>query len=242
MRNYFVDTHVHTISSGHAYSTLSDYVDEAKNKGLKMFALTDHGPEMPGASHIYHILNQRVIPRQIDGIEILRGVEANIMDFDGTIDIPEKYMFRLDLVIASLHPPCIESGSKDENTRALINAMKNPGVDIIGHSGNPDFPIHIEAFVKAAKEYNCIIEINNSSDNGSSRKGSLENCIAIARMAARYDVLLTTGSDAHFKSYLGDFEHIKKIFQEAGVKEEQVITRSPALLKKYLKDKGKLNE
>ena len=68
-------------------------------------------------------------------------VEVNIMDYDGTLDIPDKILRNLDFVIASLHDVCIEPGTRDENTRSLLSAMENPLVDIIGHSGNSVFPI-----------------------------------------------------------------------------------------------------
>jgi putative hydrolase len=41
-----VDLHMHTVASTHAYSTLHDYIDEAQQKGIKLFAITDHGPDM----------------------------------------------------------------------------------------------------------------------------------------------------------------------------------------------------
>lgn len=238
MKKYIIDTHVHTISSGHAYSTLSDYVEQAKSIGLEMFAITDHGPEMPGASHWYQIANQRVIPDYIEGIRVLKGAEVNIMDFNGKLDIHDSLLEKLDLVIASLHPPCIKPGTIEENTNALIGAMKNPNVDIIGHSGNPEFEIDIEAFVKAAKEYNCAIEINNSSDN-TSRIGSNDNCMAIAEAAKTYGVYIATGSDAHYKSYLGDFSEVDKIIQEIGIKKEQILNTSTDRLLNYLESKGK---
>lgn len=238
MKKYIIDTHVHTVSSGHAYSTLSDYVEQAKTIGLEMFAITDHGPEMPGASHWYQIANQRVIPDFIDGIRVLKGVEVNIMDYNGTLDIHDDLLEKLDLVIASLHPPCIKPGSKEENTNALINTMKNPNVDIIGHSGNPEYTIDIDAFVKAAKKYNCAIEINNSSDN-TSRIGSNENCVAIAKKAKEYGVYIVTGSDAHYKSYLGDFSEVEKIIDVVGIDDDQILNTSIEKLLSFLKSKGK---
>ena len=65
----------------------------------------------------------RVIPEYIKGVRVLKGVEANIMDFDGGLDIPEKYL-KLDIVIA-FHEVCIDPGTVEENTRALIGAMSN---------------------------------------------------------------------------------------------------------------------
>ena len=119
--------------------------------------------------------------------------------------------------------------------------MKNQNVDIIGHSGNPDYEIDIEEFVKAAKKYNCAIEINNSSDN-LTRFGSNKNCIEIAKQAKKYGVYLTTGSDAHYKSYLGNFEEVEKVFEKAEIDEELILTSSTEKLKKYLKSKGNKNE
>ena len=49
------DLHLHTIASGHAYSTIEEYVARAKKIGLKAIAITDHGPAMPGGPHQYHL-------------------------------------------------------------------------------------------------------------------------------------------------------------------------------------------
>ncbi|SHJ92092.1 phosphatase [Tepidibacter formicigenes] len=235
-----LDTHTHTIASGHAYSTVHDLAREAKNIGLKMFALTDHGPAMPGGPHIYHIGNQKVIPRIIDGVFILRGVEANIIDYDGSLDIPEEYLKELDLVIASLHDVCIKPGTKEENTNALINAMENRYVDIIAHPGNPVFPIDEEKLLKAAKENNVLIEINNSSF-GKSRPGSKDNCIKIAKMAKEMNVKLSVGSDTHISFQLGKFNYIEEIFEDINMPEDLIINTSIHKLINYLEEKGKKN-
>ena len=46
---YPVDLHMHTVASTHAYSNLHDYIAQAKLKGIKLFAITDHGPDMADA-------------------------------------------------------------------------------------------------------------------------------------------------------------------------------------------------
>ena len=68
---YPVDLHAHTVASAHAYSTVSDYFAVAKEKGIKLFAITDHGPDMADAPHRWHFLNMKVIPRIVDGVGIL---------------------------------------------------------------------------------------------------------------------------------------------------------------------------
>jgi len=234
-----LDMHVHTLASGHAYSTLYEYVMYAKKNGIQLFAQTDHGPAMPGGAHEYHIGNQIVLPRVIDGIEVLRGVEANILDVSGNIDIREVYLKRLDYVVASLHPPVIKPASIEDNTNALINAMKNPYVDAIAHSGNPKFPIDIERFVTAAKEEHVLIEINNSSFTSASRKGSTDNCIKIAKFANAIGAHIVAGSDAHIYCDLGKFDKVHDVFNEIGMKEELVVNTSINRLKDYLRKNGK---
>jgi putative hydrolase len=77
---YEVDVHCHTIASGHAYSTIIENALEAAKKGLKMIAVTDHGPALGEGINRYYFGNMVVIPRQIEGVYVLRGIEANIKD------------------------------------------------------------------------------------------------------------------------------------------------------------------
>ncbi len=239
MRKMVVDTHVHTISSGHAYSTLGENCSEAAKKGMKLIAITDHGPAMVGGPHIFHIGNQKVYPDFINGVEVLKGVEANILDYNGEIDINDKILSTLDIVIGSLHDVCIKPGNIDENTNAIIGAMKNKYVDIIAHPGNPSFPIKIDEVLKAAVEYNVLIEINNSSF-GTSRVGSQDNCRRIAEMAALKGNMIAIGSDAHICFAIGEFDKALEIIKNAGIRDENIINTHEDKLKDFLRKRGKL--
>ncbi|MDF2674568.1 MAG: phosphatase [Clostridiales bacterium] len=238
MRKMVIDTHVHTISSGHAYSTLGEDCFEAGKKGMKLIAITDHGPAMPGGPHIFHIGNQKVYPDFINGVEVLKGVEANILDCTGKIDIEEKILSKLEIVIASLHDHCIKPGSIKENTSAIIGAMKNKYVDIIAHPGNPAFPIEIDEVLKAAMEYNVLIEINNSS-LGTSRAGSEDNCRRIAEAAALNGNMIALGSDAHICFAIGEFDKALGLIKDAGIKDENIINTNVDKLKDFLRKRGK---
>ncbi|HBM81891.1 MAG: phosphatase [Clostridiales bacterium] len=235
---YEFDTHTHTIVSGHAYSTLLENAEYASKIGLKMIAVTDHGPAMPGGPHIFYFGNLRVVPDNLFGVEILRGVEANILDHDGKLDIPYGILKKLDLVIASLHDVCIKPGSVEENTKALINAMDNEYVDIIGHAGNPAFPIDIDLFVEKAKEKDVLIEINNSS-LGTSRIGSYDNCYKIAKKAKEIGAKVVMGSDAHICFDIGNFKLAADLIEKAGIPEENIMNTDVGKLKRYLSDKTK---
>ena len=159
---FVLDTHCHTVSSGHAYSTVQEIAKEASNRGLELIAITDHAETLPGGAHLFHFHNLIVIPRKLYGVEVLRGAEVNILDFEGRVDLGQETLEQLDIVIASFHPPCIKPGSIVENTNALIKVIQNPHIDIIGHPGDPRYPIDIKAVVEAAKEYGTFRDNNTS--------------------------------------------------------------------------------
>ena len=139
-----LDVHVHTTASGHAYSTLGEVITAAKRKNLELVGIADHAPLMPGATHNFYYLNFSVIRREVAGIKIVMGAELNIIDYSGSTDLPAQILKRIDYAIASLHNPCIEPGNLAENTSAIIGAMRNPHVVIIGHPDNPKYPVDFE--------------------------------------------------------------------------------------------------
>ena len=128
-----VDLHTHTIMSGHAYNTRNEMIRAAEEKGLEIYAVTEHAPAMPGSCHNMYFMNFRVLPRKHGNMTVLYGAELNILDYQGHVDLPEHILKGMDLTLASLHTPCYVSGTREENTDAYIGAMKNPYVNIIAH-------------------------------------------------------------------------------------------------------------
>lgn len=234
------DLHIHTVASGHAYSTIKENLVAAREAGLEMIAITDHGPSLPGAPCLSYFSYLQILPEEDEGVEILAGVEANILE-DGALDLPDRYLNLLDIVLAGFHPPSWKGGSQAENTRAMINAIKNPYVDIIVHPGNPQYPIDIDAVIEAALEYDTILEINNNSLTEGVRKGSREVCSLIARECAEKNVTVALGSDAHYVDRVGNLDLAVELALEAGIKEEQIFNTSTKKIKAYLRGKGKLD-
>jgi putative hydrolase len=228
------DLHIHTISSGHAYSTIEEYVAQAKKIGLKAIAITDHGPAMPGGPHFYHFQNMRMIPEKIEGIRVYRGIEANVTDAEGSIDNPPDDFTRLDIVMVAMHPRCgYENQGEEANTAVLMKALeKNPAINVLAHPGNPKYPIKVDQTVAAAKKKRVVIEINNSSF--SSRVGSWERCLDFAKEIKRQDWKVVIGSDAHFSIMLGGFEEALRLIAEAGLTEEQVVNTSLKKIEEFL--------
>ena len=67
------DTHAHTLASGHAYNTIKEMAQTAKENGLEILALTEHAPNMPGSCHEFYFHNLRLVPRKQCVIELLLG-------------------------------------------------------------------------------------------------------------------------------------------------------------------------
>ncbi len=225
--NYELDIHTHTISSGHAYSTLEENIKAASQKKMKLLAITDHGPAMPGGAHLFHFYNLRILPEYYSGVRLLKGAEANIIDFDGSIDMDDDVMSNLDMVIASLHPPCLSFGTRKENTKTLIKVMNNKSVDIIGHPGDIRYDFDIKEIVKVSKETGILLEINNSSLLPTSfRPGGDSMIRKIILECMEQDVPLVMGSDAHFSAHVGNCEQAYALLREMDFPGDKILNSS----------------
>lgn len=236
-----VDSHTHTIASGHAYSTLAENVAAAAGRGIKLLAITDHGPAMPGAAHLMFFMNMRVIPRIINGVGVLRGIEANIMNSNGELDINVGIQQQLDIVLGSLHEQTFAPKNKIIHTDTVIKAMESGQIDVFAHGGNPAFPIDADEVARAAAEYQVLIEINNSSFT-TSRRGSEANCRALAEAVAIHGGQLTFGTDAHIATRVGVFDQCITLAQSIGFPEGQIISRSGLDFLNFLSSKNKRSD
>lgn len=230
------DTHCHTVGSSHAYSTVMENVSEAKAQGLYAIAITDHARTMPSPPGTWYFENFRVIPNEINGIKVLRGVEANVLSSKGDLDIPVlKNKPDFNWVIASIHDVAFDDNADvDSCTRAWINVAKNPNVNVIGHSGLPKFKYDYKKVIPIFKKYNKLIEINNSSFTV--REGSKSNCKEIAQICKDCGAYIVVNSDAHFCTKVGHFENALEMLHEINFPEELVVNSSIPRFEKYLKE------
>jgi putative hydrolase len=229
----FADLHIHTVASGHAYSTVLEIAQVAVEKGLALIALTDHGPAMPGAPHAYHFGNLSAIPDMICQVRVLKGIEANVIDGLGNLDMDDQRLAKMDIILAGLHTYCAPNGTQAKNTTMLINAIKNPWVDVIVHPGNPEYQIDEQAVVEAATHFGVALEINNSSLTAS-RAGSKPHCTKIAAWAAQYGCKIMLGSDSHFATAVGNFGAAVQLLNDNGIMPEQVLNTSLDLIFAHL--------
>jgi len=226
-----LDTHVHSIASGHAYSTITECVRAAAEKGLSLIAITDHAPGMPDTAVMSHFANLHALPREMFGVTLLRGVELNIIDYNGIVDMAEGQYKRLDVRIASLHVPCIKAGTIAENTNAVIGAMRNPLVQVIGHLGDPAYPIDMERVLDAAQETGTFIEINNLSldPNYRTRQGGEHIVRTLAEGCLKRGLPVIMGSDAHVHTSVGEHSCAAAMLEKIGFPEELLLNSSVEL-------------
>ena len=216
------DLHTHTCVSHHAFSTLREMAEGARDAGLCAIAITDHGPVMEDGAHPWHFSNLSVIPQVLNGVSIIRGAELNIMPPLGGIDpLPLHILKSLDWVIASFHEPVFRPSKREIHTEALENILKNPYVHCLGHLGDPRFDFDHEAIISQCNTYGKIVEINNNSVVV--RRGSAENCADILRLCKQYEVPIVVNTDSHIQYTVGDFSRALTLLEQIDFPEHLVL-------------------
>ena len=197
------DVHVHTNWSD-GRDSLQDMAKAALELGYKFLAITDHS----AGRGIANGLTEERLRKQIDeikqlnqklkGIRILTGTEVDIRA-DGTMDLPEKLLAELDVVVAAIHSSMNQP--EEKITQRLIGAIKNPHVDIIAHptcrllGEREPVAVDLEAVFRAAVKYDKALEINAMP----SRLDLKDIHIFRAR---ELGVKLIMGTDAHRTEHL----------------------------------------
>lgn len=241
MMEWIADYHTHTWFS-HGRGTIEENVLEAIRKNLKAIAITDHSFAHPLIGlNIDKVRRMRCTVDALNrrfqrDIAVFLGVEANIVNSRGQIDVPAKMFPFFDLLAVGLHrmvfmSPVLDglrmniannlrwlSGSRCRaavaiNTRTLSLAMERYSVDIITHPGYC-FPVDLPDLAVAASSTRTLLEINDSHAIPSAAALG-----AVLGSGARF----VAGSDAHRPSRVGSFDNAQRIMREAGISQERVV-------------------
>lgn len=233
--NIIADTHMHTIASTHAYSTLEEMVRAAALKKLYAVAITDHGVAMPGAPGKWYFHNMRVLPRRFEGVLLMRGQETNLIDYEGNVDLEPDCVNDLDWIVAAIHPICMpdEKPTVESVTNAWLGVAKNPHIRVIGHSGYADYPYDYERVIPEFGRNGKLVEVNEGTFV--SRSSSVPNCKKIMQICKKHGVPVIVNSDSHFSSQVGCFKNSLKLLQEIDFPEELVVNSSVTRFQQYLK-------
>lgn len=231
------DLHAHTTGSD-GQDTLKDMAQTAQERGYIYLAITDHSPNIA----VTQGLDKNQLAEQIDTIDklnedfddfrLLKSCEVDILE-DGSLDLPDDILEKLDVVVCSIHSHFELSRAKQ--TKRLLTAMENPYFNILGHptgrrlNEREGMDIDMEKVMETALERNCFLEINADPNR-------LDLNDDYARMARDMGLKLVISTDSHKTSALGNMRY--GIFQarRGWLSAEDVLnTRTWVELKKLLK-------
>jgi DNA polymerase (family 10) len=196
----------------HSHSTWSDgkltvmeMAQAARQRGLKILAITDHSGSLgvAGGLSIEEVVQQRAEIETAreklgDSIHLLQGCEVEIRA-DGSLDFPDEILAQMDIVIAALHSGL--RGSRQKVTERMLNAIRNPHVDLIAHPSGRLIPnregadLDMDAILAAAAEHKVALEIN-------AHPARLDLDDNYARRAVELGIKLSINTDAHSASDL----------------------------------------
>lgn len=234
--DYLLDIHTHTLASGHATeATVFQMAAKASSMGLKLLGISNHGPATLAAATESYFRSLAKAPSKRCQVEMLYGVELNILDMDGSVDLCPEVLSQLDYGIASLHTANFKPGTVKENTAACIHAMENPGVNILGHPDDEKFPLDYEAVLEAAAKNHVALELNNASLAPTGYRGNTvpaDVTILNLCMQKRHPILLA--SDSHGAAHLGDFSYALTVIREMEFPRKLILNASPMALKRFL--------
>lgn len=233
------DLHSHTRASD-GKSTLEGMAEKARKLGYNYLAITDHSPSL----RIAHGQAIENLARQIDAIDtlneqwqdfrLLKSCEVDILE-DGSLDLPDDILARLDLSVCSIHSHF--RMAREKQTQRILRAMDQPYFNILAHptgrlvGKRPGYDIDLDKVLAGAKERGCIVEINAHPER-------LDLNGAAARLAKDMGVYIAISTDAHSQ---GELEYMRFGVDQARrgwLEAENVInTRSWHDLKNLLRRK-----
>lgn len=232
------DYHMHSKYSGDCHNEIEDIFKRAVNLGLKEIAITDHGPKHDGygiKAEAYPLIRAEInrLKPKYPEINVLLGLEANILGETGEIDITPEMLeindwlnagyhfasnFRKDFKIHLLNflSPFSKKAyakAKKINTNAMIGAMRQYDINMITHPGAKG-PIDIEAVAKVAAETHTLLEINNQHGHLTTEE---------IKIAMQYEVNFAINSDAHRIEDIGVVDDSMKRVIESGLPIDRVV-------------------
>ncbi len=234
------DYHTHTTYS-HGKGSILDNALVAKEKGLKQLGISDHGFSHPA----FGLRNSKVpkIRKDIEyarcqtGVDILMGIESNIIGTDGSVDLKTKLYDSFDLFLAGIHklvffkfktwfslgiPDLLYSTFKrtsvpksliKENTKTFINVIKNNPVDIITHLNFCCYADAVEV-AKVAADYGTYIELNCKKVHLTDQE-----LYAVANTGVKFVI----DSDAHSPNRVGEISLMEKTLERVSINRNQIM-------------------
>ena len=219
-----VDFHVHSLFSLCGMHTVLELVARARELGMKGFALTDHGRTLGG--RLNSVFFERFVSPD-PAVTVLKGVECNVLDEQGGIDLPEMFLPFIDIVLCGMHANFPQGSSMETCTDSLVAVIvNNPQVDIITHPNDDAYPVDYRKLAEAAARHGVALELNNSKILY--KRSRPDEVRSILKACREYGCRIAVDSDTHAIGELGDDRSIEPLLRETGFPRELVVNRNAA--------------
>ncbi len=235
------DLHMHTTWSDGKLS-IREMAEAAIKRGREYICITDHSKNATIANglSVERLLAQREEIRRVDAkmrpFRVFHGVELEIKA-DGDLDYPDDVLAELDFVVASLHVGLRQP--REQVTARLLNAIRNPHVDLIGHprgqlvNERDPADLDMDAVFAAAKASGIALEINANPHR-------LDLEASLARRAAELGIWIAIDTDAHSEAYMDNLRYGITTGRRAWLTAANVINTWPlATFEQWIAGRGK---
>jgi DNA polymerase (family 10) len=222
------DLHLHSDRSPDGRMSLDEILLEAVDRGYEYVLISDHtsglrfgGLDEPGLEAQAAMIDEA--RKRFPDLVVLQGAELNI-GRDGSLDIDDDTLGRLDLAVAGLHS--FFDLDRREQTERIIRALGHPVVRVLAHptgrriGARPSVDLELDAVVSAAIEHDVALEVNGHRDR-------LDLSASHAAAAVSAGALLAADSDAHRVDEMDNIANAVATMQRAGVPPDSVVNAWP---------------
>ena len=229
---FVADYHIHSTFSKDAKSSIEENVQSAILKGLKEMAVTEHayssfnGIKKNGLDRVLNEVDR--LREKYPSIKILKGIEMNLLDEKGNVDVPLAEQEKLDLIVLGFHKKCTflknafshfkmkrrTEKQIERNTDAYIKAMENNKVNILAHLYYARCFVNIKRIAEFASKNNILIELN-----GKRIYFSKED----VKIMLDAGVMFVADSDSHRAETVGDNSRAYNFAVKYGIPFERIV-------------------
>jgi DNA polymerase (family 10) len=222
------DVHMHTVETD-GRNTIEEMAEAARERGYQYMAITDHSKNLAFANGLTderalaHIEKIRAVEKTLKNIRIFAGIEVDILA-DGSLDLSDPVLEKLDIVIASVHS--VFNQDRSTMTERLLKAIANPNTSVIGHPTGrlllrrDAYQFDLDAIFKAAAKHKVAMELNAYPDR-------LDLCDLHLRMAKGHGVKVVINTDSHHTSHLENIRYGVLQARRAWLTKEDVLNTLP---------------
>lgn len=231
------DLHTHTIRSYTGSSTLYENLIYASKNKLNTISITDYGPKEHSSKHqLFEYISK--LPNSAHNINIIRGVEANVIDlYAAKLDIDENDIHYFDWIIGSYHQ-ISEYDNKIINSVFLTSLFEklanNPLINTIGHMERYECGFDVPKIISIMKQRGKVIEISAAAFNSEENIFQKKQLMLIINTCKELSAPICIVSNAHYCNEVGKFDKLLTYLESIEFPEKLIINSNLNLLHSYI--------